>query len=132
MSGNLKHNVVDLLELRDHAYVFHDRAHAGKAMAGMLEEYRDSDAIVLGIPAGGLPVAEVIAEELKLGLDVLVVSKITLPWNTEAGYGAVAFDGTVRLNRRLVEVLKLSAGDIQQGVEKTSRKVAMRAQALRG
>jgi len=112
--------------------VFHDRAHAGKAVAGMLEEYRNSDAIVLGIPAGGLPVAEVIAEELKVGLDVLVVSKITLPWNTEAGYGAVAFDGTVRLNRRLVEALKLSEADIQQGVEKTSRKVAMRAKALRG
>jgi len=29
------------------------------------------------------------------------VSKITLPWNSEAGFGAVAFDGTVMLNEEL-------------------------------
>ena len=132
MSANLAENIVDLTELRDRVYVFQDRAQAGKVLTGMLEEYRDTNAIVLGIPAGGLPVATVIAEELKLSLDVLVVSKITLPWNTEAGYGAVAFDGTVRLNQRLVKGLKLSEGDIRQGMEKTSRKVAMRVKALRG
>jgi putative phosphoribosyl transferase len=125
-------NITDIMTLRDRVYVFRDRAHAGRAVAEMLDEYRGTNAIVLGIPAGGLPVAAVIAEELKLRLDVLVVSKITLPWNTEAGYGAVAFDGTVRLNQRLVKGLKLSEGDIQQGMEKTSRKVTMRVKALRG
>ncbi len=132
MSPDFGENVVDLTELRDRVYVFRDRAHAGKVVAGMLDEFRDTNAIVLGIPAGGLPVAAVIAEELKLSLDVAVVSKITLPWNTEAGYGAVAFDGTVRLNQRLVKGLGLSEGDIRQGMEKTSRKVAMRVKALRG
>lgn len=132
MSANLAENIVDLTELRDRVYVFRDRAHAGKVVAGMLEDYSDTNAIVLGIPAGGLPVAAVIVEELKLSLDVAVVSKITLPWNTEAGYGAVAFDGTVRLNKRLVKGLGLSEGDIRQGMEKTSRKVTMRAKTLRG
>lgn len=132
MSADLGENVVDLTELRDRMYVFRDRAHAGETVAGMLEEYRDTDARVLGIPAGGLPVAAVIAEELNLSLDVLVVSKITLPWNTEAGYGAVAFDGTVHLNQRLLKGLDLSEGDIRQGIENTSYKVAMRVKALRG
>lgn len=132
MSADFWENVVDLKELRDRVYVFRDRVHAGKVAAVMLEEYRNSDAIVLGIPAGGLPVAKVIAEELNLTLDVLVVSKITLPWNTEAGYGAVAFDGTVRLNQSLVKGLGLSEADIRRGMDKTSRKVAMRVKALRG
>jgi putative phosphoribosyl transferase len=132
MRANPAEKVIDLKELRDRVYVFHDRAHAGKAVAGMLDEYRGANAIVLGIPAGGLPVAAVIAGELNLSLDVAVVSKITLPWNTEAGYGAVAFDGTVRLNQTLVKGLRLSEGDIQQGMEKTSRKVAMRCKAFRG
>ena len=43
--------------------------------------------------------AVVIAKDLDLPLEVAVVTKITLPWNTEAGYGAVAFDGTMRLNQ---------------------------------
>jgi putative phosphoribosyl transferase len=132
MSSELGEKVVDIAELRDQIYVFRDRIHAGKAMVGMLEEYRDTDALLLGIPAGGLPVAAVIAEELKLRLDVAVVSKITLPWNTEVGYGAVAFDGTVRLNQRLLAGLRLSQADIRQGVEKTSRKVAERVNAFRG
>lgn len=125
-------NIIYLEELRDQVYIFRDRAHAGKIVASMLEVYRNTDAIVLGIPAGGLPVAMVIAEELHLRLDVLVVSKITLPWNTEAGYGAVAFDGTVRLNQKLLQGLGLSEQEIQQGIEKTSRKVTQRVKTLRG
>jgi putative phosphoribosyl transferase len=132
MSTPIRENVIDLPELRDRVSVFHDRADAGKAVAGMLSEYKNTDARVLGIPAGGIPVALEIAQELKLPLDVVVVSKITLPWNTEAGYGAVAFDGTVRLNQRLVAGLNLSEGDIRQGMEQTSGKVAMRAKVLRG
>ena len=31
-----------------------------------------------------------IARKLGMPFDVAVVSKITLPWNTEAGYGSVA------------------------------------------
>jgi putative phosphoribosyl transferase len=132
MNTDFEENVVDLTELRDRIHVFRDRAHAGKVLAGMLEEFRDANAVVLGIPAGGLPVAAVIAEDLKLNLDVLVVSKITLPWNPEAGYGAVAFDGTVRLNKRLIQGLGLSEGDTRRGIENTSRKVAGRVKILRG
>jgi predicted phosphoribosyltransferase len=124
--------VVDLAELRDQVAVFRDRSHAGKFLAGMLDSYGDTDAIVLAIPAGGVPVAAVIAEHLHLLLDVLVVSKITLPWDTEAGYGAVAFDGSVRLNEKLLPRLGLSEGEIQQGIEKTFRKVSYRVKGLRG
>jgi putative phosphoribosyl transferase len=61
-----------------------------------------------------------------------VVSKITLPWNTEAGYGAVAFDGTVRLNERLLPGLGLREDEIHYGIEKTKEKVARRFTNLRG
>ena len=44
----------------------------------MVDAYRQSDAIVLAIPAGGVPVAAVIAQGLKIPLEVAVVSKITL------------------------------------------------------
>jgi putative phosphoribosyl transferase len=132
VSVNSTKNIIDLAELRDHVYVFCDRMHAGKIVAGMLDQYKNTNAIVLGIPAGGLPVAAVIAKELNLPLDVVAVSKITLPWNTEAGYGAVAFDGTVRLNQRLFQSLGLSEQQVQQGIEETSRKVAMRVKSLRG
>jgi predicted phosphoribosyltransferase len=98
----------------------------------MLEAYRHSDAVVLAIPAGGVPVAAVIAERLKIPFEIAVVSKITLPWNTEAGYGAVAFDGTMRLNEELVARLGLTREQIQQGIDRTTDKVLRRVTKFRG
>jgi predicted phosphoribosyltransferase len=77
---------------------------------------------------GGVPVAVVLAEELSLPLGVAVVSKITLPWNPETGYGAVAFDGTVRLNESLVSHLRLSQQEVDRGVNVTHEKVQRRAE----
>ena len=132
MSISLPDNVKDLPELRDQVGVFRNRNHAGEILAGMLEVYSDSDALVMAIPAGGVPVGKVLAEELSLPFDLAVVSKITLPWNTEAGYGAVAFDGSVRLNRDLVARIGLTEKQIEEGIEKTSKKVAHRMSTLRG
>jgi putative phosphoribosyl transferase len=124
--------VFDLPKLRDRVRVFRDRASAGKVLAGMLEEFRSSEAMVMGIPAGGIGVAVEVARELHLPLDIAVVSKITLPWNSEAGYGAVAFDGTVMLNEELLSRLNLGDQEIQTGIKKTEQKVANRVTMFRG
>ncbi|MEW6770532.1 MAG: phosphoribosyltransferase family protein [Bacillota bacterium] len=124
--------VFDLPELRGRAAVFRDRTHAGKVLAEMLAPHRGTDAIVFAVPAGGVPVGAVLARELGLPLEVAVVSKITLPWNTEAGYGAVAFDGTVRLNEELVRHYGLTEEEIEEGRAKTAQKVARRVREFRG
>ena len=131
MSISLPDNVKEVPDLRDQVGVFRNRDHAGEILAGMLEVYSDSAAIVMAVPAGGVPVAKVLAEQLGLPMDIVVVSKITLPWNTEVGYGAVAFDGSVRLNNDLVGRLGLTDEEIQQGISKTSAKVAHRVKNLR-
>ena len=75
---------------------FADRADAGRALARALEAYRDApDAVVLGLPRGGVPVAFEIAEALGLPLDVLVVRKLGLPWQPELAMGAIASGGAV-------------------------------------
>jgi predicted phosphoribosyltransferase len=123
--------IFDLPKLRNRVRLFRDRASAGKVLAGMLEEFRRSDAMVMGIPAGGMAVAVEIAKELHLPLDVAVVSKITLPWNSEAGYGAVAFDGTAMLNEELLSRLNLSDQEIQAGIKNTEQKVSRRVTMFR-
>ena len=130
--NKLPENVFDLFELREKTQVFADRKHAGEVLSVMLQTYRDSGGLLLGIPAGGLPVASAIRQTIALEMDVAVVSKITLPWNTEAGYGAVAFDGTVRLNQAMIAHVGLSESQIQQGSEKTRQKVSRRIKLLRG
>lgn len=125
--------IIELQELRDRIHVFRDRSHAGEVLAGMLSPRLDrrANVVVLAIPAGGVPVAAPIAQRLALPLDLAVISKITLPWNTEAGYGAVAFDGSVHLNDRLVRELGLSEAEIEQGIARTREKVKRRDAALR-
>jgi putative phosphoribosyl transferase len=131
MSENASH-IIELAQLRNRAGVFRDRAHAGAVLAGMLEALRASNTLILAIPAGGVPVAAEVARRLDLPLDLAVVSKITLPGNTEAGYGAVAFDGTVRLNETLIAALGLPPRVIEQGIARTREKVARRLRELRG
>ncbi|MBN1268087.1 MAG: phosphoribosyltransferase [Kiritimatiellae bacterium] len=125
-------NVVECPELRDRTRVFADRADAGRRLARLLEALRASDPVVYAIPAGGIPVSVALAEELGLRLDLAVVSKVTLPYNTEVGYGAVAFDGTVRLNGEMIREVGLSKREVARGIEKTRAKVKERAARLRG
>lgn len=120
-------NIIESTELRDQTRIFQDRKHAGQALAQMLEGYRDSSATVFAIPAGGVPVAAEIGRELNLPLYAAVVSKITPPWNSEVGYGAVAFDGTMRLNEALVERLNITQEQMEQDIIETRKKVKRRS-----
>jgi predicted phosphoribosyltransferase len=79
--------------------VFEDRQHAGRVLAEHLAAYRDvPDAVVLGIPRGGVVVAAEVARELGLPLDVAVAAKVGAPGNPEYAIGAVAADGEVTAN----------------------------------
>ncbi|MGE5310311.1 MAG: phosphoribosyltransferase [Nitrospirota bacterium] len=124
-------SLIELAHYRDRIRTFRDRPHAGEILAGMLAPDVPDNALVLAVPAGGVPVGREVAQRLSLPLDLLVVSKITLPWDTEAGYGAVAFDGTVRINEVLVQRLLLSREDVEQGISRTREKVDRRQVLLR-
>ncbi len=128
----MSRTVIELPELRDRLQVFRDREHAGRVLAGMLSEYRESDALVLAIPAGGVPVAAAMAEVLGLLLDVCVVSKILLPWTTEAGFGAVAFDGTLWINQEYLDYYQLTPEQIEKATETARQKVVRRVERFRG
>ena len=123
--------VFDLPEMRNHGRVFHDREHAGEILARMLGSWRGPDTLILAIPAGGVPVASEVAKRLGLPIDLAVVSKITMPWSTESGYGAVAFDGSVQLNQELIAVLGLRPEVVQDGIARTKAKVERRVRQLR-
>ncbi|MBI2317426.1 MAG: phosphoribosyltransferase [Betaproteobacteria bacterium] len=101
-------------------------------LAGMLERYRGSEALVLAIPSGGVPVAAEIAKSLGLTLDVVPVSKVLLPWTTESGYGAVAFDGSVWIDDEARSRWNLTREQMDQGINEARVKVARRNFRLRG
>jgi putative phosphoribosyl transferase len=130
--SNSPNRIIEMPELREQVRIFRSRDHAGRVLAGMLGKFKGTDSLILAIPSGGIPVGVAVAEELNLPLEAAVVSKITLPWNTEAGYGAVAFDGTVRINEELLPHLRLSEQQIAEGIEKTREKVQRRIRKFLG
>jgi len=67
---------------------FRDRHDAGKKLSQKLTDYHGSSTTVLAIPHGGVPIGIEIAENLGAGLDLIVVRKIPIPSNSEAGHGA--------------------------------------------
>jgi predicted phosphoribosyltransferase len=79
--------------------MFRDRVHAGRLLAGELTDLAgSSEAVVLGIPRGGVIVAAEIADKLGLPLDVVVTSKIGAPGNPEYAIGAIDADGAITQN----------------------------------
>ncbi len=72
--------------------MFQNRSRAGQALAKMLVPYSSEDAIVLGIPRGGVPVAYEIANFLKKPLGIVLVKKIGHPMNKEYAVGAVSLE----------------------------------------
>lgn len=113
--------------------IFKDREEAGKELGKRLgEKYRDKDVIVLAVPRGGVPVAVYVALELKAELDMIVTRKIQIPWNPEAGFGAVTVDGTVVLNEPLVARLGLGRGEIEELAERVIEEMKRRTIEFRG
>jgi predicted phosphoribosyltransferase len=125
-------NIYIVPELSDRIHVFRDREHAGEVLAGMLKDHSQSDALVLGIPAGGVPVAATIATQLGLPFNILPVSKILFPWTTESGFGAVAFDGTEWINESVLQGYDLDADTVKTVIKEAHEKVQRRRQRFYG
>jgi putative phosphoribosyl transferase len=117
-------------DLRDRIAVFRDRADAGEVLAELLALEDDLEPLVLAIPAGGAPVAQVICQRRRWPLSFAVVSKITPSFNSEVGYGAIAFDGTVTIDRNRAEGLGVTDRQIEADLGRTRDKVERRVSAL--
>jgi len=112
--------VIEEASYRDRLFIFKDRLHAGELLAEKLKKYAAKDnAVLLAVPAGGVPVGSVIAKKLGIPIDVLIVRKVQVPWNTEAGFGAMTWDGEIVLNEPLVQRLSLTEKSIKESIAKT-------------
>jgi putative phosphoribosyl transferase len=95
---------------------FRDRLAAGERLAAVLQEYRDTDSIVLGMARGGVEVGYAVAENLDLPLEALVVRKLGAPQNPELAIGAVSETGAVWLDQHMVEMTGASDEYIRKEV----------------
>lgn len=95
--------------------LFRDRVDAGNKLAMALEPYKNRmDTVVLGLARGGIVIAERVADQLNLPLDVLIVKKMGAPDNEELAIGAVTDTGETFLNKDIIAHLGLSSAFIEE------------------
>lgn len=75
--------------------IFKNRKEAAELLAERLEAYRHKNAIVLGVPRGGVETAFYVARYLDAELSVIISRKLPYPGYEEFGFGSVAEEGLV-------------------------------------
>ncbi len=88
--------------------IFRNRSEAGQALAERLAHVAGDDPVVLGLPRGGVPVADEIATKLNAPLDVIVVRKVGAPGQPELAMGAIGEDGVRVVNAEVVHLVGAS------------------------
>lgn len=116
----------------DRTEPFGDRFEAGRELAVSLESHRDSGAVVLGLPRGGIPVAYEVARTLELPLDVFVVRKLGLPGQPELAMGALASGGALVLNEDVLRAGGVDEATLERVVARESQELERRERLYRG
>lgn len=111
---------------------YRNRIHAGEVLAHHLSEYRGrADTLVLGLARGGLPVAQTIASDLQLPLDILLVRKLGVPGREELAFGAVAAGVRVFVEE-VMDRIHLPERMIEETTEQELAELARREALYRG
>ena len=89
--------------------IFRDRTDAGKRLAEALSTQENrSNAVVLALPRGGVPVGFEVAKALHARLDAFMVRKLGAPGHEELAMGAIASGGVVVWNEDVLRDLNIS------------------------
>src|SRR5687768_9645592 len=109
--------------------IFVDRSDAGFEVGKLLEsEYKDKDALVLGIPRGGIVIAYEVAKVLNADLSVVITKKLPHPLHEEYAIGAAAEDGSVFLTSA---AKNFTSADVQRIVKAQSQEIESRIKRFR-
>ncbi len=112
--------------------MFADRRDAGRRLAARLQHLQKPDAVVIGIPRGGVIVAAEVAAALNAPLDVIVPRKIGAPFNPELAVGAVAPDGTIFYDEALIGYAGIDRQDLEQQAARELQEIGRRLSVYQG
>lgn len=115
---------------------FRDRSEAGvalgQALAGNALVQQAENALVIGLPRGGVPVAERSAAILGLPFDIVLVRKLGAPAQPELALGAVAEGNVLFVNDSLVNAVGVAPAALDRVIRQEQAVIRGRAAAWRG
>ena len=110
---------------------FRDRQEVGQLLAWELRYLPGRNLVVLGIPRGGIVVAQVLAQTLDAELDIVLAHKLRTPGHPELAMGSVAEDGKIFLNEEVVTQLGIGKRYIREERARQLAEIKRRAQQIR-
>jgi len=114
---------------------FENRSEAGRLLAqelferGMVEP--GSEAIILALARGGVPVGFEVADRLRLPLDVIIVRKAGVPWQPELAMGAITSQVRI-LDDGMIRQLGISDDEVAEIVAREQAETRRRQELYRG
>ncbi len=111
--------------------MFWNRQQAGELLARELAEYGSKNAVVLGIPRGGIIVAREITNELKGELDIVLARKLRTPGEWELAMGSISEDGRIFLNDEVVKSFNIDEALIEKEKDIQMEEIARRRDLIR-
>ena len=120
--------------------IFQDRIYAGEKLAerllwlkqSQLKERDPLNIVIVGIPRGGVIIADIIASKLGAKLDIVVSRKIGAPDNPELAIGAVMPNGSYFLNQEIVDMRNIPLDYIQTQASAQAKEIERRLTSYRG
>lgn len=112
--------------------MFRNRKDAGRQLARKLLKFKKENPLVIGLPRGGVVVADPVARSLQVPLETLVVRKVGAPKNREYAIGALVEGGYSIFNEDAIERLGILENEVMEVFKEESRELARRAKLYRG
>jgi putative phosphoribosyl transferase len=114
--------------------MFRDRVDAGRHLAEVVCDagLGGSGFVVLGLPRGGVPVADEVRRAIGAPLDVIVVRKLGVPFQPELAMGAIGEDGVRVSNQGVMASIALDARDVDAIEQRERVELERRARRYRG
>ncbi|HEX6953595.1 MAG TPA: phosphoribosyltransferase family protein [Agromyces sp.] len=111
---------------------FADRRDAGRQLAAVVRALAPGDAVVLGLPRGGVPVADEVARAIDAPLDILVVRKLGLPSRPEVALGAIGEEGAEVVDDGIVGRGGVTPDEFAEVVRRERAELGSRVRRFRG
>jgi putative phosphoribosyl transferase len=102
---------------------FRDRDAAGNILASVLKsrlkdistcDKTNQDIITLGIPRGGIVIADIVAKKLSVDFDLIFARKLRDPNDGERAIGAITEDGSDYVDSNLIKKLQISQSYLER------------------
>lgn len=112
---------------------FRDRADAGQQLGVALRSYAGQPGVVvLGLPRGGVPIADAVARALGAPLDVFTVRKLGVPGQPELAMGAIATGGAFVLDEDTIAMAQVTPAMVDAVARDEERELHRREELFRG